>query len=132
MLFPEEHEKRYNTLQWLMFQMGGAGPMFGQFGFFHKFAGSEIEDKRPYERYQNETRRLLSVINKQLEKSAYIAGDEYTIADIALWPWVKTLGGFYDAAEELSLDDLMATGEWLEKCANRPASLKAVNIPSRD
>ncbi len=132
MLFPENHEKRYNTLQWLMFQMGGAGPIFGQFGFFHKFAGSEIEDNRPYERYQNESKRLLGVINQQLEKSAYIAGDEYTIADIALWPWIKTLGGFYDAAEELSLDDYKATGEWLENCANRPASLKAINIPSRD
>jgi len=103
MFFPEQHEKRYNTLQWLMFQMGGAGPIFGQFGFFHKFAGKDIEDKRPYERYQNETKRLLNVINQQLEKSEYIAGDEYTIADIALWPWVRTLGDFYDAARELDL-----------------------------
>lgn len=131
MLLPEQPEERYNTLQWLMFQMGGAGPIFGQFGFFHKFAGSEIEDKRPYERYQNETKRLLRVINGQLEKSEYIAGQDYTIADIALWPWVRTLGGFYDAAEALSLDDFTAIGEWLEKCSNRPASIKAVNIPSR-
>ncbi|MEM7291698.1 MAG: glutathione binding-like protein, partial [Pseudomonadota bacterium] len=131
MFFPEEHAKRYETLQWLMFQMGGAGPIFGQFGFFHKFAGSEIEDKRPYERYQNETMRLLGVINQQLEKSEYIAGDDYTIADIALWPWVKTLGGFYDANEELKLDDFKAVGEWLETCTARPASQKAINIPGR-
>ncbi|MEM9278909.1 MAG: glutathione binding-like protein [Pseudomonadota bacterium] len=124
--------KRLETIQWLMFQMGGAGPMFGQFGFFHKFAGSEIEDKRPYERYQNESKRLLNVINGQLEKNAYIAGDEYSIADIALWPWVRTLGAFYDASEELELDKLTATGEWLEKCSSRPASQKAVNIPARD
>jgi len=74
------------TLQWLMFQMGGAGPIFGQLGFFHKFAGKEIEDKRPYERYQNESKRLLGVINGQLEKFEYMAGDEYTIADMTLCP----------------------------------------------
>ena len=130
MLFPEDPAKRYETLQWLMFQMGGAGPMFGQFGFFHKFAGSEIEDKRPYERYQSECKRLLKVINAQLEKNAYIAGDEYTIADIALWPWVRTLGGFYDAAEALALDEFTAVGDWLEKCSRRPASEKAKKIPS--
>ncbi|MEO0327532.1 MAG: glutathione binding-like protein [Pseudomonadota bacterium] len=130
--FPDEHANRYQTLQWLMFQMGGAGPIFGQFGFFHKFAGSEIEDKRPYQRYQNETIRLLKVINQQLEQSAFIAGDEYTIADISLWPWIRTLGGFYDAAEELGLDDFRAVGDWLEKCMARPASQKAINIPSRD
>ncbi len=130
--FPENHADRYNTLQWLMFQMGGAGPIFGQFGFFHKFAGKEIEDKRPYERYQNESKRLLNVINQQLEKSPYIAGDEYTIADIALWPWIRTLGFFYEASEELELDQFRATGEWLEKCLERPASQKALNIPARD
>ena len=130
-LFPEDHQNRYQTLQWLMFQMGGAGPIFGQFGFFHKFAGKEIEDKRPYERYQGETKRLLGVINSQLEKSKYIAGDEYTIADIALWPWIKTLDGFYDAADELELDSFTAIGPWLDACFSRPASQKAVNIPSR-
>jgi len=131
-LMPTDPEERYETLQWLMFQMGGAGPIFGQFGFFHKFAGREIEDKRPYERYQNESKRLLAVINAKLEKTAYIAGNNYSIADIALWPWVKTLGVFYDAATELELDRFTATGEWLEKCAERPASKKATNIPSRE
>lgn len=130
--FPENHADRYNTLQWLMFQMGGAGPIFGQFGFFHKFAGKEIEDKRPYERYQNESKRLLNVINQQLEKTPYIAGNEYTIADIALWPWIRTLGFFYEASDELELDSFKATGEWLEKCLERPASQKALNIPARD
>ena len=129
-LFPEEPSKRYETLQWLMFQMGGAGPMFGQFGFFHKFAGSEIEDKRPYERYQGECIRLLGVMNAQLEKNEYIAGDTYTIADIALWPWAKTLGGFYDAGDALELDKFTAVGAWLEKCSERPASQKAIKIPS--
>ncbi|MEL7428689.1 MAG: glutathione binding-like protein [Pseudomonadota bacterium] len=132
MLLPREGEARYTVLQWLMFQMGGAGPIFGQFGFFHKFAGSEIEDKRPYERYQNETKRLLNVIEQQLRKTPYIAGNDYSIADVALWPWIKTLGGFYDAAVELELDAFPAIGEWLKKCSERPASKKAVNIPGRE
>ncbi len=131
-LLSTEPTQRYQTLQWLMFQMGGAGPIFGQFGFFHKFAGSEIEDKRPYERYQNETKRLLAVMNGQLEKSEYISGDEYTIADIALWPWVRTLGGFYEASEELELEKFEAVNIWYNKCMERPASEKATNIPARD
>ncbi|MEM8649141.1 MAG: glutathione binding-like protein [Pseudomonadota bacterium] len=131
-LLSTEPTQRYQTLQWLMFQMGGAGPIFGQFGFFHKFAGSEIEDKRPYERYQNETKRLLAVMNGQLEKTEYISGDEYTIADIALWPWVRTLGGFYEASEELELEKFEAVNIWYNKCMERPASEKATNIPARD
>ena len=131
MLLPTDVAGRANTLQWLMFQMGGAGPIFGQFGFFHKFAGSEIEDKRPYERYQNESKRLLGVIEQQLKKSEFIAGSEYTIADIALWPWIKTLGVFYDASDELELDTFPTTGKWLDKCSERPASKKAINIPAR-
>ncbi len=129
---PQDPEAHYNTLQWLMFQIAGAGPIFGQFGFFHKFAGKEIEDKRPYERYQNESIRLLGVINQQLEKSAYIAGDEYSIADIALWPWIRALGGFYGATTELELNKVPAVNAWLEKCSERPASQKAINIPARD
>ena len=131
-LLPENPAKRHETLQWLMFQMGGAGPMFGQFGFFHKFAGKEIEDKRPFERYQNESKRLLNVLNGQLEKTAYVSGDDYTIADLSLWPWIRTLGGFYDASAELELDKHKALNAWLEKCSNRPASKKAINIPARD
>jgi len=127
----EDPAKRLETLQWLMFQMGGAGPIFGQFGFFHKFAGKDIEDKRPYERYQNESKRLLGVIEGQLKKSSYIAGDEYSIADITLWPWIRTLGGFYDASVELDLDNYPTVNAWLEKCAERPASQKAINIPAR-
>ncbi len=131
-LLSTQPAQRYQTLQWLMFQMGGAGPIFGQFGFFHKFAGSEIEDKRPYERYQNETKRLLAVMNGQLEKTEYISSDEYTIADLALWPGVRTLGGFYDASEELELEKFEAVNIWYNKCMERPASEKATNIPARD
>ena len=131
-LLPSDAAERYETLQWLMFQMGGAGPIFGQFGFFHKFAGKEIEDKRPYERYRDESRRLMGVLQGRLDNRQFLMGDDYTIADIALWPWVRTLGGFYDAAKELGLDDFPAVNAWLERCAERPASQKAVNIPSRD
>ena len=123
--------KRHETIQWLMFQMGGAGPMFGQFGFFHKFAGKDIEDKRPFERYQNESKRLLNVINSHLENSEYLVGDEYTIADLALWPWVRTLNGFYEATEELEMQKYTAIDRWFEKCFSRPASEKATNIPAR-
>ena len=123
--------KRHETIQWLMFQMGGAGPMFGQFGFFHKFAGKDIEDKRPFERYQNESKRLLNVINTRLENSEYLVGDEYTIADLALWPWVRTLNGFYEATEELEMQKYTAIDRWFEKCFSRPASEKATNIPAR-
>lgn len=131
-LLSTDPAKRNETIQWLMFQMGGAGPMFGQFGFFHKFAGKEIEDKRPYERYQNESKRLLGVMNKQLEKNAYIAGDEYSIADISLWPWLRNLNGFYDARDALDLARFPAIDDWLSRCIERPASEKSTNIPKRD
>jgi len=124
--------KRHETLQWLMFQMGGAGPIFGQFGFFHKFAGKEIEDKRPYERYQNESKRLLGVIDKHLETREYMVGDEYSIADLTLWPWIRTLNGFYEAGEELEMSKYSAVNAWFEKCMARPASQKSTNIPKRD
>ncbi len=115
-----------------MFQMGGAGPIFGQFGFFHKFASKEIEDKRPYERYQNESKRLLGVINAQLEKTEYIVGDEYSIADLALWPWIRTLTGFYDASTELEMSKHSNIDAWYKKCIARPASEKSANIPAKD
>ena len=130
--FPKDLGDRYQTLQWLMFQMGGLGPMIGQVGFFHKFAGKDFEDRRPFERYRDESRRLVKVLEGQLEKSEYVAGDEYTIADIASWPWVRTISGFYDAAEEIEMHKYPKVNAWLDKCKNRPASLKAINIPARD
>lgn len=132
MLLSNNPAKRHETLQWLMFQMGGAGPIFGQFGFFHKFAGKEFEDKRPYDRYKNESKRLLGVMDKQLAKSAYIATDEYSIADLALWPWIRTLNDFYDASKELELEKFEAVMAWANKCMARPASEKSTNIPARD
>ena len=120
------------TLQWLMFQMGGVGPMIGQFGFFHKFAGSEIEDKRPYERYLNEGKRLMGVMEQQLQKSPFIAGDEYTIADMSLWPWIATISGFYDAGDAMGMADYPAVNAWMETCSRRPASQAARSIPSKE
>ena len=114
-----------------MWQMGGAGPMFGQLGFFHKFAGKDIEDKRPLERFVGESKRLLGVLEKRLEGRANIMGDEYTIADIALFPWVATLSRFYEAGEILEMDKLSNTNRWLEASLMRPASQAAVNIPAR-
>ena len=123
--------KRYQTIQWLMWQMGGIGPMFGQFGFFHKFAGKEIEDKRGFERYRDESRRLIGVLDGRLEGREYIM-DDYSIADIAIWPWLRGMIGFYEAGDIMEMGKYPNASEWLERCAGREASKKAVNIPARD
>ena len=93
-LMPQDAAERYETIQWLMFQMGGIGPMFGQVGFFHKFAGKDYEDKRPRDRYADEAKRLLKVLNRQLAQRQWLMGEAYTIADIATFPWVRNLIGF--------------------------------------
>ncbi len=102
-LLPADPAARYETLQWLMFQMGGVGPMFGQLGFFHKFAGKDFEDKRPRDRYVNESVRLLGVLERRLAGRAWVMGEQFTIADIALWPWVRNMvvEQGYNAAELL-------------------------------
>src|SRR4051812_44610923 len=98
-LMPGEPAGRYQTIQWLMFQMGGIGPMFGQVGFFHKFAGKDYEDKRPRDRFVAEAKRLLGVFDRHLMGRDWIMGDTYTIADIATFPWVRNLIGFYGAGD---------------------------------
>lgn len=128
---PVDAARRYETLQWLMLQMGGIGPMFGQLGYFHKFAGAEIADPRPKQRYADEAVRLLAVLDARLAGRDWIMGDEYTIADMATWPWVRTLG-FYEAEELLGLDRFANIGDWLERALARPASQRALNIPDRD
>jgi GST-like protein len=124
--------ERYQTIQWLMWQMGGVGPMFGQFGFFHAFAGKEIEDKRPFERYRNESIRLLEVLDARLEGRDFVMGADYSIADIAIWPWIRVLKGHYAAHDILEMDDVPSVLRWFEACAARPASKVAVNVPPRD
>lgn len=123
--------EKYETLQWLMWQMGGVGPMFGQFGFFHAFAGKDIEDPRPRERYLTESKRLLGVLDQRLEGRDFIMGAQYTIADIAVWPWVRTCLTHYDAEELMELPSRRNVMRWYEACSTRPASEKAVNIPPR-
>jgi GST-like protein len=121
---------KYEVLKWVMFKMGGIGPMFGQLGFFHRFAGSEIEDPRPRERYINEGKRLLNVINTQLEGRDWIAGD-YSIADIAIVPWIQTLTKFYEAADLLELNSFQNVTAYVERFDARPAVQRGWNIPER-
>jgi GST-like protein len=128
---PTDPAGRYQTLQWLHFQIGGVGPMFGQLGYFWKFAGREIEDRRPLERYANESRRLLGVLESHLESRSWMMGEEYTIADIALMGWVRNLIGFYDAAELVQYDQLKSVPAWLERCLARPAVQRGLTIPVR-
>ncbi len=130
-LMPRDAAGRYRTIQWLMFQMGGIGPMFGQLGFFHKFAGKDFEDKRPRDRYVAESKRLLGVLEKQLATHAWIAGDEYSIADIASFPWINNLIGFYGAREIVGFDAFPHVAKALEAFVARPAVQKGLQIPAR-
>ncbi|WP_416757138.1 glutathione S-transferase N-terminal domain-containing protein [Roseateles sp. So40a] len=130
-LMPTDAARRYETLQWVMFQMGGIGPMFGQVGFFHKFAGKDYEDKRPRDRYLNESKRLLGVLEKHLTGRGWIMGDEYTIADIAIWPWVNNLVGFYGAGELVGFSEFKNVQRVLEAFLARDAVKRGLNIPAR-
>lgn len=129
---PSNASARYETLQWLMFQMGGIGPMFGQLGFFHKFAGKDYDDKRPRDRYVQESRRLLGVLEQRLEGRDWIMGHDYTIADIAIFPWVRNLIGFYEAKELVGFADFPEVGRVLESFVNRPAVVRGMEIPRRN
>jgi GST-like protein len=130
-LMPKDAAGRYQTIQWVMFQMGGIGPMFGQLGFFHKFAGKDYEDKRPRDRYVAETRRLLGVLDARLEGRQWIMGDEYSIADIAIFPWVRNLVGFYGAGELVGFAGYPNVVRVLEAFVARPAVARGLEIPAR-
>jgi GST-like protein len=130
-LLPTDPAQRYETIQWVFFQMAAVGPMFGQLGFFHKFAGREIEDKRPLERYRNETKRLLGVIETRLEGRDWIMGQDYTIADVSLLGWVRNLIGFYGAGELVEFESLKRVPAWLERGLARPAVQRGLTIPAR-
>ncbi len=129
---PQDAAARYETLQWLMWQVGGLGPMVGQLGFFHKFAGKEYEDKRPRDRYVAETRRLLGVLDKHLEGRDWMMGQEYTVADIATFPWVRNLIGFYAAGELVQFEQFQQVKRVLEAFVARPAVARGLTIPARD
>ena len=119
---------RYEVLQWLMFQMGGIGPMFGQVGFFYKFAGKDYEDKRPFERYRAEAERLLKVLDQALEGRDWIAG-EYSIADMAICPWLNSLRGFYQAGGITKMDERKNVLAYLDRFLARPAVQRGLKIP---
>lgn len=130
-LLPRDAAARYETIQWLMFQMGGIGPMFGQLGFFHKFAGRDYEDKRPRDRYVAESKRLLGVLDRHLAQRAWIMGDDYTIADIATFPWVRNLVGFYEAGELVDFAAFSHVRRALDAFVARPAVARGLEIPHR-
>jgi GSH-dependent disulfide-bond oxidoreductase len=128
---PEDTSGRFETLQWLMFQMASLGPMFGQLGFFHKFAGKEYEDKRPRDRYVTESKRVLGVLDARLAEREWIMGEAYTIADIAVFPWVRNLVGFYGAGEIVGIQNYANVTRTLEAFVARPAVARGLNIPAR-
>jgi GSH-dependent disulfide-bond oxidoreductase len=130
-LIPQEPARRWETIQWLMFQMGGVGPMFGQLGFFHKFAGKDYEDKRPRDRYASESKRLLGVLDQHLKGRQWMLGDDYTIADIAIFPWVRNLVGFYGAAELVEFARFAEVKRVLDGFVARPAVVRGLDIPPR-
>jgi GSH-dependent disulfide-bond oxidoreductase len=130
-LMPTDEARRYETLQWLMWQMGGVGPMFGQLGFFHKFAGKDHEDKRPRDRYVAEAKRLLGVLDARLANRAWLMGSEYTIADIATLPWVNNLVGFYDVGDLVGFEQFAQVQRVLTAFLQRPAVIRGLAIPAR-
>jgi GSH-dependent disulfide-bond oxidoreductase len=129
-LMPQDPALRYQTLQWLMFQMGGIGPMFGQLGFFHKFAGKDYEDKRPRDRYLAESKRLLGVLDQRLAGRTWVMGDEYTIADIAILPWVNNLVGFYGAGDLVGMAEFANVNRAVQAFVARPAVARGLSIPA--
>jgi GST-like protein len=128
---PVDPAARYETLQWVFFQMAAIGPMFGQVGFFHKFAGKDYEDKRPRDRYVAEAKRLLGVLEDRLATRKWIMGDDYTIADIATLGWVRNINGFYEAGELVDWASLKHVPRWLEAGLARPAVQRGLEIPKR-
>ena len=130
-LMPVGAAARWEAIQWVFFQMGNVGPMFGQLGYFHKFAGREIADKRPLERYVTETKRLLGVLDARLEGRQWLMGEDYGVADIAHLGWVRNLVGFYGAGELVQFATLKRVPAWLERGLARPAVQRALDIPKR-
>jgi GST-like protein len=131
MLLPVDAARRYQTIEWVHFQMSAIGPMFGQVGYFHKFAGREIADKRPLGRYVAESKRLLGVLERQLDGRQWIMGEEYTIADISMLGWARNLIGFYGAGELVGFDAFRRVSAWLERGLVRPAVQRGLEIPKR-
>ena len=130
-LLPADPARRYETIQWVFFQMAGMGPIFGQLGFFHKFAGREIADKRPLERYRGESRRLIGVLDRRLDGRQWIMDDDFTIADISMLGWVRNLIGYYEARALVGFDDFANVAAWLVRGLARPAVQRGLTIPAK-
>jgi GST-like protein len=130
-LIPADPAARWETLAWVFFQVGHIGPMFGQVGFFHKFAGKDIADKRPLERYRDESKRLLKVLDTRLDGRPWVMDDDYTIADISMLGWVRNLIGFYGARELVEYDTLKHVPAWLDRALARPAVQRGLEVPKR-
>ena len=130
-LVPSDPVARQHCIQWTFFQVGHVGPMFGQFGHFFKFAADKVSDPYPKERYAGEAKRAMRVIEGQLEGRDYLLGD-YTIADLMIWPWIRGAKVFYGAEDALDMQSFPRTMEWWQRCAERPASVKGLDIPSKD
>jgi len=130
-LIPMDPAGRYQAMQWVFFQMASIGPMFGQVGFFHKFAGKDYEDKRPLKRYAEESKRLLGVLETQLQTGPWIMGEDYSIADVSMIGWVRNLVGFYDAAHVVDFHEFERVQAWLDRAVARPAVQRGLNIPAR-
>jgi GSH-dependent disulfide-bond oxidoreductase len=129
LLMSHEPTRRYETIQWLMFQMSAIGPMFGQVGFFNKFAGKDYEDKRPLQRYVAESKRLLDVLDRRLSERTWIMGDDYGIADISTFPWVSNLIGFYNAGDLVGFSNFTHVARALKAFSLRPAVIRGKDIP---
>ena len=127
---PADPVGRWEAIQWVFFQMASVGPMFGQLGFFHKFAGKEIEDPRPRQRYVDESRRLLGVLDGRLDGRTWLLGDDYSIADIATLGWVNNLITFYEARELVGYDDFVHVDAWLQRGLARPAVQRGLEVPA--
>ena len=131
LFLPQDPALRYEAIQWVFFQNAGIGPMFGQVGYFNKFAGKAIEDKRPLQRYADEAKRLLAVLEKRLEGRDWIMGTDYSIADISTLGWVRNLITFYEARDLVEFDALRNVPAWLDRGLSRPAVKRGLDIPKR-
>ena len=121
---------RLETIQWVFFQMANIGPMFGQFGHFFKYAPDKCPHPYPLERYTIETKRLLQLLESHLQDRVWLVGEDYSIADIAIFPWVNTLATFYLAEEYLNLHAYPMVHEWLQRCLARPAVKRGMDVCS--
>jgi glutathione S-transferase len=121
---------KWETIQWLFFQMGGIGPMFGQFGHFFKWAKDKCLDPYPVERYATEVKRLLGVLDKRLEGRDFIIDGGYSIADMAIFPWIHSAKEMYNNTDKLQLASFTNVMAYIERCKARPATAKGMTVCS--